>query len=62
MPTLEDLDRRLRTAFETRGDRTLFVRASGDVAYERVVAAIDVAQGAGASRVGLADEPGSDTR
>lgn len=60
--SLEDLDRRLRAAFETHGDRTLFVRASGDVAYERVVAAIDVAQGAGASRVGLADEPGSDTR
>jgi biopolymer transport protein ExbD len=60
--TLEDLDRRLRAAFETRGDRTLFVRASGDMAYERVVGAIDVAQGAGASRVGLADEPGSGTR
>ena len=59
--TLGDLDRRLRAAFETRGDRTLFVRASGGVAYERVVAAIDVAQGAGASRVGLADEP-SDPR
>jgi len=56
--TLEDLDRRLRAAFETRGDRTLFVKAARDVAYERVVAAIDVAQGAGASRIGLADEPG----
>ena len=55
--TLGDLDRRLRTAFGTRGDRTLFVKASGDVAYERIVAAIDVAQGAGASRIGLADEP-----
>jgi biopolymer transport protein ExbD len=56
--TLDDLDRRMRAAFETRADRTLFVRAAGDVAYERVVAAIDVARGAGASRVGLADEPG----
>jgi biopolymer transport protein ExbD len=58
--TLEDLDRRLRAAFETRGERTLFVRAAGGVAYERVVSAIDVAQGAGASRIGLADEPGGD--
>jgi biopolymer transport protein ExbD len=57
--TLEDLDRRLRATFETRADRTLFVRAAGDVAYERVVAVIDIAQGAGASRIGLADAPGS---
>lgn len=55
--TLEDLDRRLRAVFESRADRTLFVRAAGDVAYETVVAAVDVAQGAGASRIGLADEP-----
>jgi len=51
--TLEDLDRELRAAFESLGDRTLFVRAAGDVPYETVVAAIDVADGAGASRVGL---------
>jgi len=54
--TLRDLERQLRAAFETRGDRTLFVRAAGDVGYERVVAAIDVAQGAGASRIGLVEE------
>jgi hypothetical protein len=36
--------------------------ASGDVAYERVVDAIDVAQGAGASRIGLTDEPDRGTR
>jgi biopolymer transport protein TolR len=56
--TLEDLDRRLRAALQTRGDRTLFVRAADDVPYERVVVVIDVAEGAGASRVGLiADAP-----
>jgi biopolymer transport protein ExbD len=57
--TFSDLDRRLRAAFETRGEGTLFVRAEGDAPYERVVAAIDVAEGAGASRVGLM-EPGTD--
>jgi biopolymer transport protein ExbD len=57
---LAELDRRLRSAFETRGDGTMFVRADGDVPYERVVEAIDVAEGAGASRVGLI-EAGSDT-
>ena len=55
--TVEDLERRLRAAFETRGDRVLFVRAAGDVPYERVVAAIDTAQGAGAARIGLMDDP-----
>lgn len=52
---LEDLGRMLRAAFGTRGDRTLIVRAKGDAPYERVVAAVDVAEGAGASRIGLVD-------
>jgi biopolymer transport protein ExbD len=54
--TLEDLERRLRTAFATRGDGTLFVRVEGGVAYERAVAAIDAAHGAGASRIGLVED------
>ena len=58
--TLDDLDRRLRAALAARGDRTLLVRTADDVTYERVVAAIDVAQGTGASRIGLADESGGD--
>lgn len=55
--TLDELGRRLRSGLETRTDRTVFVRAEGDVPYERVVAAIDAAQGAGASRIGLANDP-----
>jgi biopolymer transport protein TolR len=54
---LDDLDRRLRAAFQTRGDRTLVVRVTGDVAYERVVATLDVAEGAGASRIGIVSPP-----
>jgi biopolymer transport protein ExbD len=54
--TLHDLDQRLRAAFETRGDATLFVRPSTDISYARLVAALDVAKGAGASRIGLVDE------
>jgi biopolymer transport protein ExbD len=58
--TFPDLDRRLRAAFATRGDGTLFVRPEADAPYERVVRAIDVAAGAGASRVGLMETgPGS---
>jgi biopolymer transport protein ExbD len=56
--TLPDLDRQLRAALEARGDRTVVVRAAPDVAYERVVAAIDVAHGAGAERIGLVEAAG----
>src|SRR5260370_1830580 len=54
--TLEDLDGRLRTAFETRADRTLFVKAEGEIPYDRVVTALDVAAGAGAARIGPAED------
>ncbi len=54
--TLHDLDGRLRAAFETRGDATLFVRPLADISYSRLIAALDVAKGAGASRIGLVDE------
>jgi biopolymer transport protein ExbD len=53
--TLDELDGRLRTAFQTRGDATLFVRAAADVHYERLVAVLDVATGAGATRIGLTE-------
>lgn len=54
--TLKELERRLRAAFATRGDGTLFVRVEGGVAYERAVAAIDAAHGAGSSRIGLLED------
>ncbi len=54
--TLGELGSRLRAAFDTRGDRTLFVRVATSVRYERVVEALDAASGAGASRIGLVDE------
>ena len=37
-------------------DATLFVRPSADISYSRLVTALDVAKGAGASRIGLVDE------
>jgi biopolymer transport protein ExbD len=54
--TLGDLEATLRAAFETRRDATLFVRAADDISYSRLVTALDVAKGAGASRIGLVDE------
>ncbi len=49
------LAERLRAAFETRGDATLFVRVGEGVGYERVITALDVAREAGAGRIGLVD-------
>ena len=43
----------LRGVYETRSDKTLFVRASGAVRYGAVVEAMDVARGAGVARMGI---------
>jgi biopolymer transport protein ExbD len=51
--SLDALSGRLADLFATRGDRTLFVRADGVVPYGDVVAAMDVAKGAGADRIGI---------
>jgi biopolymer transport protein TolR len=47
------LDERLKELLLTRSDRTVFVRASGNVRYGRVVDAMDAARGAGADRIGI---------
>jgi biopolymer transport protein ExbD len=50
---IHDLDERLKDVLSSRSDRTVFVRASGHVRYGRVVAAMDMARGAGAERIGI---------
>jgi biopolymer transport protein ExbD len=54
--SLEELDNRLKDIFQTRSDKTLFVRATPDVEYGRVVEAMDVARGAGVERIGIISE------
>ncbi len=54
--TMEELDTRLRDIFQTRSDKTIFVRASGKVLYGRVVEAMDIAKGAGVERIGIISE------
>jgi len=51
MVTTSALGEGLREALLARRDRTVFVRAEGDVTYGRVVEALDVARGAGAERI-----------
>jgi biopolymer transport protein ExbD len=47
------LEGALREALQARRDRTVLVRVAGEVPYARVVAALDSARGAGASRLGV---------
>jgi biopolymer transport protein TolR len=53
---LEELEQRLRDIYQTRSDKTIFVRASGDVVYGKVVAAMDAAKAAGVERIGIISE------
>jgi biopolymer transport protein TolR len=54
--TMEELDTRLKDVFQTRADKTIFVRAAGSIPYGRVVEAMDVAKGAGVERIGIISE------
>jgi biopolymer transport protein TolR len=54
--TMEELATRLRDIFQTRSDKTIFVRASGRVLYGKVVEAMDIAKGAGVERIGIISE------
>ncbi len=51
--TTSDLRAQLRDVLLARSERTLFVRAEGEVSYGRVVEAMDIARGAGAERIGI---------
>jgi biopolymer transport protein ExbD len=53
---MEELDQRLKDIFQTRSDKTMFVRASGKIPYGKVVEAMDVAKGAGVERIGIISE------
>jgi biopolymer transport protein ExbD len=51
--SMEELEAKLKDIFQTRSDKTIFVRATGAVPYGRVVQAMDVAKGAGVERIGI---------
>ena len=50
---IEELGSRLRDVYQARSDKTIFVRATGGVAYGRVVQAMDIAKSAGVERIGI---------
>ena len=53
---MEDLKQKLTDIFQTKSDKTIFVRAAGKVPYGKVVEAMDVARGAGVERIGIISE------
>ncbi len=53
LPELED---RLRTIFEERKDKTMFIAADGTLRYGDIVNVIDAAKGAGVEKVGIVTE------
>jgi biopolymer transport protein TolR len=54
--TITDLENRLRTIFEARKDKTLFIAADGTLRYGDIVDVIDAAKGAGVEKVGIITE------
>jgi biopolymer transport protein ExbD len=53
MASLEELDQKLKDVFQTRSDKTIFVRGDVKSLYGKVVEAMDIARGAGVERVGI---------
>jgi len=54
--SFSDMERLLRETFQARTDKTMFVRATGDIPYGRVVKAMDIAKGVGVDRIGIISE------
>jgi len=61
MASMEDLDQKLKDVFQTRNDKTLFVRGDSKSLYGKVVEAMDIARGAGVERVGIISDTAAAT-
>jgi biopolymer transport protein ExbD len=51
--TLPELESRLRSIFETRKVKTMFIAGAETLRYKDIVAVIDAAKGAGVEKVGI---------
>ena len=54
--TTAELQSKLRSIFDTRKDKTMFIVAAGALRYGAIVAVIDAAKGAGVEKVGIVTE------
>ncbi len=53
---LNMLQDRLRTIYQARSDKTIFIRADAKLPYSRVIELIDIAKGAGIEVLGIIPE------
>ena len=53
---IAELEDRLRTIFEERKDKTMFIAGDGTLRYGDIVNVIDAAKGAGVDKVGIVTE------
>ena len=54
--SLGELGERLRTIFEERKEKTMFIMGAGTLRYGEIVEVIDAAKGAGVEKVGIVTE------
>ena len=54
--SLQDLPEFLRTTFEERKEKTMFIMGAGTLRYGEIVEVIDAAKGAGVEKVGIVTE------
>jgi biopolymer transport protein ExbD len=50
---LNELEDRLRTLFEDRREKTMFIMGAGTLRYGEIISVIDAAKGAGVEKVGI---------
>jgi biopolymer transport protein ExbD len=53
---ITELEERLRTIFEDRKDKTMFISGDGSLRYGEIINVIDAAKGAGVEKVGIVTE------
>lgn len=51
--TIQELEEKLKTIFEERKDKTMFISGAGTLRYGDIVEVIDAAKGAGVEKVGI---------
>lgn len=54
--TLPELEERLRTIFEERREKTMFIMGAATLRYGEIITIIDAAKGAGVEKVGIVTE------
>jgi biopolymer transport protein ExbD len=54
--TLQELESKLRSIYDSRKDKTMFIMGAGSLRYKEIIFVIDAAKGAGVEKVGIVTE------